>query len=91
MGFIVLCACLAFTVQLTALHFISPKRRVLRVLPLVVMELLPAGLAAHAFITKKPGGILGWQFTIAASGWMAQAILIGCVIAGMMYISSTKK
>ena len=91
MGFIILCAVLAFVIQLSALQVISRRYRVLGFLPFLLMELLPAGLAARAFITKQPGGVLGWEFTIAVSGWMAQAILIGCVIAWIAHIFSAKK
>ena len=67
----------------------APKltsNKILQLLPLVAMELFPACIAAHAFITKHPSGILGWEFSVVISGWIAGAILIGCVLAWLIYL-----
>ena len=81
MPFIVLCGIIAFIVQMIALHVIRHRRRILRILPFIIMELFPLFLTTHALITKRPSGILGWEFTVVISGWIAGAILIGCVLA----------
>lgn len=86
MPFIVLCGVIAFIVQLVALYNIHRQRRIVRFLPLIVMELFPACIAAHAVITKLPSGVLGWRFSVAVSGWIAGAILIGCVLAWSIYL-----
>ena len=78
MPFIIICAIIAFLIQLVALYTI--KSRLLRLLVPVGMELLPACIAVHALITK-PGDILGWEFTIVLCLWMAGAILLGCALA----------
>ena len=84
MPFIYLCGVVAFIVQMIVLH--NCKRRLLQLLPLVAMELFPACIAAHAVITKLPSGVLGWRFSVAVSGWIAGAILIGCVLAWSIYL-----
>jgi len=84
MAFIYLCGVVAFIVQMIVLH--SCKRRLLQLLPLIAMELFPACIAAHAFITKHPSGILGWEFSVVISGWIAGAILICCVLAWLIYL-----
>jgi len=84
MAFIYLCGVVAFIVQMIVLH--SCKRRLLQLLPLIAMELFPACIAAHAFITKHPSGILGWEFSVVISGWISGAILIGCVLAWLIYL-----
>ena len=84
MAFIYLCGIVAFIVQMIVLH--SCKRRLLHFISPVAMELFPACIAAHAFITKHPSGILGWEFSVVISGWIAGAILIGCVLAWLIYL-----
>ena len=87
MPFIVLCVVIAFIVQMVVLYSnISRQRRLLRLIPLIAMELFPACTAAHAVITKQPSGVLGWTFSVAVSGWIAGAILIGCVLAWSIYL-----
>lgn len=85
MPFIILCGVIACIIQLVALYHINRHRRLLRLLPFMAMELLPVCIAAHAWLTKMPSGILGWSFNVAISGWMAGAILIGCVLAWLIY------
>ena len=68
---------------------ILPQERIifgiLHFLSLVAMELFPACIAAHAVITQRPSGVLGWRFSVAISAWIAGAILIGCVLAWIVY------
>lgn len=84
MALIYLCGVVAFIVQMIVLH--SCKRYILHFLSLVAMELFPACIAAHAFITKHPSGILGWEFSVVISGWIAGAIMIGYVLAWLIYL-----
>ena len=84
MAFIYLCGVVAFIVQMIVLH--NCKRHLLHILSLPAMELFPACTAAHAFITKQPSGVLGWKFNMVISGWIAGAILIGCVVAWLIYL-----
>ena len=88
MPFIYLCGVIAFIIQMIVLH--SCKRYILHFLSLVAMELFPACIAAHAFITKHPSGILGWEFSVVISGWIAGAILIGWVLAWFIYLFKHK-
>lgn len=87
MPFIILCGVIAFIVQMVVLYSnISRQCRLLRLVPLIAMELFPACTATHAVITKQPSGILGWTFSVAVSGWIAGAILIGYVLAWSIYL-----
>lgn len=81
MYFIVLCGIISFIVQMIVLYNCKHHRRILCILPVIVMELLPLWTAAHAFITKQPSGVLGWKFELAVSGWIAVAIVIGYAAA----------
>jgi len=88
MPFIYLCGIVAFIVQMIVLH--NCKRRLLHFISPVAMELFPACTAAHAFITKQPSGVLGWKFNVVISGWIAGAILIGCLLAWGVYAFRSK-
>ena len=83
MPFIYLCGVIAFIIQMIVLH--SCKRYILHFLSLVAMELFPACIAAHAVITQRPSGVLGWRFSVAISAWIAGASLSGCVLAWIVY------
>lgn len=85
MPFMILCGVIAFIVQIVVLYSCKRYRRMRWILPLAGMELLPACLAANAIVTKKPDGVLGWRFTVAVSGWMALAILLGCAAAWIIF------
>ena len=86
MAFIFLCGVFAFIIQMIVLHNCKHHRRILCFLPLIAMELFPACTAAHAVITKRPCGVLGWRFSVAISGWIAGAILIGFMLACLIYL-----
>ena len=88
MAFIYLCGIIAFIIQMIILH--NRKRHLLHFLALVAMELFPACIAAHAFSTKQPSGVLGWKFNVMISGWIAGAILIGCLLAWVIYLVHSK-
>ena len=83
MPFMIFSAIIAFLIQLAVLH--TFKNRLIRLFVPVGMELIPACIALHAFITKS-GDILGWEFTVALCLWMAGAILLGCVLAYVFYL-----
>lgn len=89
--FIVFCAIIAFVIQLVVLYNVRKHRRTFCHLSLVGMELIPATLAAHAFLTKRPDGILGWEFTMAISGWIAGAILLGYLLAWGVFAYKSKQ
>ena len=90
MAFIFLCGLVAFIVQMIVLHSCKHHRRMLRLLPLVAMELFPACIAAYSFATRQPGGILGWEFSMAICGWVAGAFLIGYMVAWIVFKFSSK-
>lgn len=90
MPFLLLCGVAPFLIQTVVLHICGHHRRILCLLPFVFMELFPFCIAALAFTTKSPDGILGWEFTIVLSGWMAGAILIGCVSAWLLWFLTNK-
>ena len=89
MAFILFCGIIAFLIQIIVLHSCKHRWLILRALPLIVLELFPAIIAAHAFITRRPGGVLGWEFTIVVCEWIAGAILSGCVFAWVIWLFIT--
>lgn len=81
MAFLILCAALAFALQLAALHCLKGRR--FQALPLA-LELIPAcGILRTAI--QKPGGFFGWEFRAALWLWVAGAILLGCLLAWGVY------
>lgn len=90
MAFIYFCGIIALVLQGFILSCTTDRFRSLRILSLPAMELLPLCLGAHAFLTQKPGGVLGWRFHIAVSGWMAAALLAGWALAWMIWLFKRK-
>ena len=83
MPFMIISMAFAFIAQSIALY--RHTRKSLRLLAFIGMETVPACFAIHALITK-PGGILGWDFTLALCLWMAGSILLGCILAYVLYL-----
>ena len=85
MAFLLLCLILAFLGQIVVLS--QTKKLVLRLIPLLFMELLLLTGAAYYGI-KKPAGFLfdHWTYNLTFCLWLAGAVLFGCVLAWGAYV-----
>ena len=84
MPFISLCSVLALIIQLIVLMATEEKRRILRLLSIVIMESFPLTIMVINTI-NKPTGILGYRFVIIICFWIALSVLIGYILAWLIY------
>lgn len=78
-GVLLLCTILAFLVQTAALF--TARQRRYRLLPLVLMTLLPLTGAGYTAVVRPTDSWLGWEFRAGIWLWIFAAVLVGCGLA----------
>lgn len=90
MPFMVLCAVISLIIQLLILNETPSRYRKLRFFSLALMELLPLCGVLYYEIRKPSVSVLGWEFGAILCLWIAGAVLIGYVLAWIVYAMKKK-
>lgn len=85
MSFIILCAIVSFIVQLVILFHPQSSCCKLRYISLLLLEFLPLSGALYYVIRQPYVPYLGWKFDAAMCLWIACAVLIGYILAWVVY------
>ena len=90
MAFLMLCSILAFIVQLLILFNLQDHHNKFRYISFFLIELFPFGGALYYIIMQPHIPYLGWDFNAAMCLWIAGAILLGYILAWVIYIIKKK-
>lgn len=85
MPFIILCAAVAFIVQLVVLFEVPARCCQLRWASLILLELFPLCGALYYAVRRPGSALLGWEFGAAMCLWIAGAVLSGYFLAWVIY------
>ena len=85
MPFIILCAIASLIVQLVILFYLQSSCCKLRYISLLLLEFLPLSGALYCAIRQPHIPYLGWQFEAVMCLWVAGAVLIGYMLAWIVY------
>ena len=91
MPFLILCIIIAMVVQLLVLFNLQEYHIKFRYISFFLMEIFPLGGALYYAIKQPSVPYLGWEFNSAMCLWMAGAVLLGYMLAWVIYALKSKK
>ena len=91
MAFLILCIIIAMVAQLLVLCNLQEHHIKFRYISLLLMEIFPVGGALYYAIKQPSDPYLGWEFNSAMCLWMAGAVLLGYMLAWVIYALKSKK
>lgn len=90
MAFLILCVSIAFCFEIMVLAATKHRHPMLKWIPVWVMELFPLSGAVYYMVRRPNSFLFGWEANVIFCVWIAAAILLGCLIAALVYQGKKK-